>query len=63
MCCSLTEYVYVVQRQYLQPSTRIGPAADECLLPLVLAFTLPPGNSSSTMAVPALDTKAAVAMQ
>lgn len=38
---SLTEYVYVVQRLYLEPSTTIGPSPDEVLRPLVLSFDLP----------------------
>lgn len=38
---SLTEYVYIVQRQYLEPSTQIGPSPDECVLPVVLSYTLP----------------------
>jgi len=36
-----TEYVYFVQRAYLNPTTKIGPDPAEMLLPRVLVFETP----------------------
>lgn len=38
---SYEEFVYVVERKYLQPSTMIGPNPDEVLAPIVLVFETP----------------------
>ena len=37
------EFVYVVERKYLQPATKIGPEPREVLEPLVLVFETPDG--------------------
>lgn len=38
---SYEEFVYVVERKYLQPATMIGPNPDEVLAPIVLVFETP----------------------
>jgi hypothetical protein len=38
---SYEEFVYVVERKYLQPATMIGPNPDEVLVPIVLVFETP----------------------
>ena len=35
---SYSEFVYVVERKYLEPSTKIGPDPEEVLEPSILVF-------------------------
>ena len=50
LCYSLDEYIYFVERKYLQPATKIGPAPEEVIPPLILAFESASSTSSTSSA-------------